>query len=136
MRRASSATGRAAGFRRAQSRWARNSWCCKELADDQGQYPAGTYVRDPLGATRASWTEEGCVLFVKLRQMHPDDRERVVVDTPSAEWFPGLTRGIAVLPLYAFGQRARLAGALGPKHPLHAACPPGWRGDLRARRRS
>ncbi|MFO1112759.1 MAG: cupin domain-containing protein [Rhodospirillales bacterium] len=43
------------------------------------------------------------MLFVKLRQMHPDDRERVVVDTPSAEWFPGLTRGIAVLLLHAFG---------------------------------
>ena len=73
------------------------------FADDQGQYPVGTYVRDPLGAARASWTEEGCVLFVKLRQMHPDDRERVVVDTRSAEWFPGLTRGIAVLPLHGFG---------------------------------
>ena len=29
--------------------------------------------------------------------------ERVVVDTRSAEWFPGLTRGIAVLPLHGFG---------------------------------
>jgi anti-sigma factor ChrR (cupin superfamily) len=47
--------------------------------------------------------ENGCVLFVKLRQFHPDDRERVAIDTPSAEWFPGIARGIAVLPLHGFG---------------------------------
>ena len=35
------------------------------------------------------------MLFVRLRQFHPDDRERVAIDTPSAEWFPGIARGIA-----------------------------------------
>lgn len=73
------------------------------LADELGEYPAGTYVRNPPGSAHAPWSEEGCTLFVKLRQFHPDDLERVVVDLPSAEWFPGLTRGIAVLPLHGFG---------------------------------
>ncbi|SUS08480.1 Predicted transcription negative regulator [uncultured Defluviicoccus sp.] len=71
--------------------------------DEQGQYPAGTYVRNPPGSGHAPWSDAGCVLFVKLRQFHPDDGERVVVDTRSAEWFPGIVKGIAVLPLHGFG---------------------------------
>lgn len=71
--------------------------------DEIGAYPQGTYVRNPPGSGHAPWSDDGCVLFVKLRQFHPDDGTRVVVDTRAAEWFPGLVKGIAVLPLYAFG---------------------------------
>lgn len=72
------------------------------FADDAGAYPAGTYVRNPPGSGHAPWSDEGCVLFVKLRQFHPKDRSRVVIDTRTAEWFPGLAKGIAVLPLHGF----------------------------------
>lgn len=73
------------------------------FSDEQGEYPAGTYVRNPPGSGHAPWSDAGCVLFVKLRQFHPDDRERVVVDTRAAEWFPGIVKGIAVMPLHGFG---------------------------------
>lgn len=73
------------------------------FADELGEYPAGTYVRNPPGSGHAPWSEDGCVLFVKLRQFHPNDLERVTIDTRSAEWFPGISRGIAVLPLHGFG---------------------------------
>lgn len=73
------------------------------FADEQGEYPAGTYVRNPPGSGHAPWSDPGCGLFVKLRQFHPDDRERVVVDTRSAEWVPGIVKGIGVLPLHGFG---------------------------------
>ncbi len=73
------------------------------FADEEGEYPVGSYVRNPPGSSHAPFSEAGCTLFVKLRQFHPDDRERIVIDTPSEEWFPGLTRGIAVLPLHGFG---------------------------------
>jgi anti-sigma factor ChrR (cupin superfamily) len=73
------------------------------FADELGEYPAGTYVRNPPRSGHAPWSEDGCVLFVKLRQFHPADLERVAIDTRSAEWFPGITRGIAVLPLHGFG---------------------------------
>lgn len=73
------------------------------FADELGEYPVGTYVRNPPGSAHAPYSDEGCVLFVKLRQFHPDDRERVVIDAPSSEWFPGLSRGIAVMPLHGFG---------------------------------
>ncbi len=73
------------------------------FADEAGAYSRGTYVRNPPGSEFESWSEGGCVLFVKLRQFHPDDRARVVVDTHAEEWFPGLSRGIGVLPLHGFG---------------------------------
>lgn len=72
------------------------------FADESGAYPAGTYVRNPPGSAHATWSDKGCILFVKLRQFHPEDKVRVVVDTRSAEWFPGLAKGIAVLPLHGF----------------------------------
>ena len=71
--------------------------------DEDGAYPAGTYVRNPPGSGSAPWSDGGCVLFVKRGQFHPEDRERIVTDLRSAEWFPGLSRGIAVLPLHGFG---------------------------------
>jgi anti-sigma factor ChrR (cupin superfamily) len=73
------------------------------FADEAGSYPAGTYGRNPPGSGHAPWSDEGCVLFVKLRQFHVRDRARVVIDTRTEEWFPGLAKGIAVLPLHGFG---------------------------------
>ena len=73
------------------------------FSDEFGDYPAGTYVRNPPGSVQRPWCEEGCALFVKFGQFQPGDRERVVVDTRGAEWFPGLVRGLAVLPLHRFG---------------------------------
>jgi anti-sigma factor ChrR (cupin superfamily) len=73
------------------------------FSDAEGDYPAGTYVRNPPGTAHAPWSDEGCCLFVKLRQFHPDDRTRLVVDTRSGEWFPGMIKGIAVMPLHRFG---------------------------------
>lgn len=35
--------------------------------------------------------------------MHPADQQRLVIDTTSAAWVPGLVRGLEVLPLHAFG---------------------------------
>jgi anti-sigma factor ChrR (cupin superfamily) len=73
------------------------------FSDAFGDYPVGTYVRNPPGSAHAPWSDDGCTLFVKLRQFHPDDRQRVVINTWEAEWFPGLVKGIAVLPLHRFG---------------------------------
>jgi quercetin dioxygenase-like cupin family protein len=38
--------------------------------DEHGVYPAGTYVRNPVGSQHAPWVEgDGCTIFVKLLQM-------------------------------------------------------------------
>jgi anti-sigma factor ChrR (cupin superfamily) len=76
------------------------------FSDETGDYPAGTYVRNPPGTSHAPRSEGGCTLFVKLRQFAPDDLEQVVIDTRAAraDWFPsGEAGGIEVLPLHAHG---------------------------------
>ena len=58
------------------------------FADEYGNYPAGTYVRNPIGSSHAPFTEEGCTLLVKLRQMQEPAEPRLVIDTAAGEWTP------------------------------------------------
>ncbi len=51
------------------------------FSDETGNFPAGCYVRNPPGSRHAPFTEGGCTILVKLRQMHPDDRTNVYVNT-------------------------------------------------------
>jgi anti-sigma factor ChrR (cupin superfamily) len=71
--------------------------------DELVQYPAGTYVKNPPGASHTPSTERGCTLFVKLRYQEPSDDKRVVINTQSAEWHQGLVPGLTVMPLSNFG---------------------------------
>ena len=42
--------------------------------DEHGDYPTGTYVRNPPTTSHTPGSDEGCVIFVKLWQFDPDDR--------------------------------------------------------------
>ncbi len=53
------------------------------FSDEHGDYPAGTYVRNPPGSRHSPRTAPGCTLLVKLRQMKSTERQRVVIDTTS-----------------------------------------------------
>jgi len=53
--------------------------------DEHGDYPAGTYVRNPPTTSHTPGAEEGCVIFVKLWQFDPDDRTQFRVDMGGAE---------------------------------------------------
>ena len=74
-----------------------------EFQDEHGQYPAGTYVKNPVGSSHTPFTDTGCTLFVKLRYLDPLDDERVVINTQSSKWFAGMVPGLTVLPLSSFG---------------------------------
>lgn len=73
------------------------------LSDEQGDYPTGTYLRNPPGSSHGPFSAGGCTLLVKLRQFHPDDQGRVVRDTRHRPWLPGLVEGLEVMPLHGFG---------------------------------
>jgi ChrR-like protein with cupin domain len=49
--------------------------------DDHGDYPAGTYVRNPPTSSHTPGSEAGCTIFVKLWQFDPEDRTPVRIDT-------------------------------------------------------
>ncbi|ABD57074.1 cupin domain-containing protein [Jannaschia sp. CCS1] len=42
--------------------------------DEHGDYPAGTYVRNPPTTSHTPGSDEGCTIFVKLWQFDMDDR--------------------------------------------------------------
>lgn len=73
------------------------------FSDEHGDYPAGSYVRNPPGSRHAAYSDDGCELFVKFRQFDEADTDRVVIDTKSAAFRQGLVPGLTVLPLHEFG---------------------------------
>ena len=73
------------------------------FSDEHGDYPAGTYVRNPPGSRHTAYSEHGCELFVKVRQFDAADNKRVVIDTRNAVFRQGLVSGLKVLPLHEFG---------------------------------
>ena len=73
------------------------------FSDEHGDYPAGTYVRNPIGSTHKPHSENGCTIFVKLHQFDADDQEQFSINTKEAEFLPGSAPGLSVLPLHSFG---------------------------------
>lgn len=57
------------------------------FSDETGDYPAGSYLRNPPGTAHAPASREGCVLFVKLWQFRADDAATVMLrpETIAAE---------------------------------------------------
>lgn len=49
-------------------------------ADDK-HYPAGWYLRNPPASGHKPYSDEGAVIFVKLRQMPADEAQHVAIDT-------------------------------------------------------
>lgn len=73
------------------------------FSDERGDYPAGTYVRNPIGSQHAPFSREGCTILVKLMQFDPADDQHVVIDSNRSEWRQGLVPGLQVLPLHQHG---------------------------------
>lgn len=49
--------------------------------DESGDYPAGTYIRNPPGTGHAPGSDGGCTIFVRLWQFRADDR-KILVQMP------------------------------------------------------
>ncbi|GAD89621.1 MULTISPECIES: cupin domain-containing protein [Vibrio] len=71
------------------------------FSDEFGDYPQGTYLRNPPASQHAPFSKEGCVLLVKLNQFDARDRLTVRIDTHNAQWHAGVG-GLQVMPLHDF----------------------------------
>jgi len=71
------------------------------FSDEQGDYPAGSYLRNPPGSKHSPFSDEGCVLLVKLDQFDPRDDVSLRLDTASGDWFPA-EDDLQVMPLHYF----------------------------------
>ena len=69
--------------------------------DEHGDFPAGSYIRNPPTTRHTPGSEPGCTIFVKLWQFDPNDRTEVRIDTGELPLLPAPDRpGVEVLPLF------------------------------------
>ena len=72
------------------------------FSDEFGDYPAGTYLRNPDNTSHIPFSKDGCLIFVKLRQFMDDDSTRIVKNTNNLPWLQGLVSGLEVMPLHQY----------------------------------
>ncbi len=54
--------------------------------DEDGDFPIGSYVRNPPTSSHTPAAQDGATILVKLHQFDPDDRTLVQIDTAAAAW--------------------------------------------------
>lgn len=69
--------------------------------DDYGNWPTGSYIRNPPTSKHKPGSKDGCIIFVKLSQFQPDDRTFVHIDMNKIGAVSDADReGVSVSPLY------------------------------------
>ncbi|MEM6441199.1 MAG: cupin domain-containing protein [Pseudomonadota bacterium] len=94
------------------------------FSDEHGDFPAGSYIRNPPTSRHSPRSAPGCVIFVKLWQMDPEDRTHVRVATDKLGAVADAARpGVSVSPLFRDArEEVRIeAWAAGASHPLDTA---------------
>ncbi|HVJ43876.1 MAG TPA: cupin domain-containing protein [Dongiaceae bacterium] len=70
--------------------------------DEHGDFPAGSYIRNPPTSSHTPGSEPGCVIFVKLWQFNPADRTQIRIDTSTRRYAVAPARnGVEIMSLFA-----------------------------------
>ncbi len=69
------------------------------FSDQNGDFSAGTFLLNPEGFEHAPFSNEGCMLFVKLRQYPGGNRKQVNINMLDATW-QDIGNGHSSLMLY------------------------------------
>jgi ChrR Cupin-like domain len=69
--------------------------------DEHGDFPAGSYIRNPPTSHHTPGSAPGCVLFVKLWQFDLADRTQIRLDAGAMPYRPAPARaGVELMPLF------------------------------------
>jgi len=69
--------------------------------DEHGDYPAGSYIRNPPTSQHTPGSKPGCTILVKLWQFDPADRTHLSIDTRKMPFQPALKKaGVELIPLF------------------------------------
>lgn len=69
--------------------------------DEHGDFPAGSYIRNPPESSHTPGSEPGCIILVKLWQFDLADRTHVRIDASKmAPVEPKSREGVAIIPLF------------------------------------
>ncbi|WP_420860046.1 cupin domain-containing protein [Marivivens marinus] len=67
--------------------------------DEHGDFPVGTYVRNPPTSSHTPSAADGATILVKLWQFDLDDRQQVTIDTTALTPLP-VRDGVSEIPLF------------------------------------
>ena len=56
------------------------------FSDENGDYPKGTYIRNPDPSPHSPFSKEGCILLVRLCQMNHNQLQKVIIKPNSRPW--------------------------------------------------
>lgn len=69
--------------------------------DEHGDFPVGSYIRNPPTTSHTPGSDKGCTIFVKLWQFEADDRTPVMIDMNKMGSVSAAGRdGVSVMPLF------------------------------------
>lgn len=71
--------------------------------DEHGDFPVGSYIRNPPQSSHTPRSAPGCTIFVKLWQFDLTDRTHVRLDTEKMRFVPERD-GVDVMPLFSDGR--------------------------------
>ena len=55
------------------------------FSDQYGDYPEGTYIRNPHNTDHMPFSNDGCKILVKLRQFKDGDNTRIIKNTMTSD---------------------------------------------------
>jgi len=90
------------------------------FSDASGDYPAGSYLRNPPGSRHAPFSKDGCLIFVKLNQFAADDLQTVRVTAAQLSSQPGCQNSRCLLHEH-HEARTELIKLSAPERYQHAA---------------
>jgi hypothetical protein len=91
--------------------------------DEHGDYPVGTYVRNPPTSQHTPGSKPGCTIFVKLWQFDLEDRTQIRVDMAAGLGAP--VNGLATAVLHQDPREKVTFHRFDPKAHLHVDAPGG-----------
>jgi hypothetical protein len=94
--------------------------------DEHGDFPAGSYLRNPPTSRHTPRSSPGCVIFVKLWQFDPNDRTSLRVDMNAIDLVSDVARpGIAAAMLFEDAREAVELQQWSPRASVDEAMPDG-----------
>lgn len=71
------------------------------FSDEHGDFPVGSYIRNPPTSSHTPGSDPGCIIFVKLWQFDLADRTPVKIDMNKMQSVPAAARpGVSIMPLF------------------------------------
>ncbi|MBX2854908.1 MAG: cupin domain-containing protein [Rhodobacteraceae bacterium] len=88
--------------------------------DEHGDFPVGTYVRNPPTSSHTPSSAPGATIFVKLWQFDMEDRKQVTINT-AAQTPQKVTDGVSEIPLFEDARERVRIELWDPSHTIEVA---------------